>query len=504
MKRILAVIFGIVLLALSSCAPGPQSVRDPKPPTAKVLPKQVKEEYRWTDKDSKKLLRDLEKRAQKNLEVQPVMPVYDPLEDHIVSFSMINEDLQLILYSLAQSVGMNIIIDPEITKEKHLVTLNFQSVSAATVLKEVLKTYDYYYEIDQNVIRVKPFQERYFKLNFLDDNINVNFDIGGDVFGASENETAGGLSGNFKLSGTGSNKPNIYDLVDRMLQKLVSPDGRYSLNRISGTLYVKDRPQVIGAVSRMIHHLKEVLSRQILIQARIIEVALADNYMYGIDWDLLRREVSGVTKLNRTSWALERGLIISGVSGAFTIDMAIKALKTFGQTRTISNPSLRSKNGRPAVISVGTSITYKKDISVITTTIGNENQLSTDVEVSTVFDGLILGVIPFIDDDGKITLLINPIKSDVDPESIEPIPVTDNSMESISLPKVGIKEISTTITLNDGDVVFLGGLIDRRKQKVTKGVPFLSSIPLIGYLFKNEAYRNETRELVIVLSVRIV
>ncbi len=506
MKKIRAVVIvcAIAFLGTGGCSLGPQSLRDPKPPSPEVLPHQVKEEYKWTSRDQKKIIGEIEKKAPRNLELEPVMPAYDPLEDHMVSFSMINEDLQFILYSLAQSVGMNIIIDPEITKEEHLVTLNFQNVSAATVLREVLKTYDYYYEIEQNVIRVKPFQERFFKLNFLDDNINVNFDIGGDVFGASENETASGLSGNFKLSGTGANKPNIYDLVDRMLQRLISQNGKYSLNRLSGTLYVKDRPQVIAAVSRMVQHLKEVLSRQILIEARIIEVALADNYMYGIDWDLLRREVSGVTKLNRLSWALERGLIISGVSGPFTIDMAIKALKTFGQTRTISNPSLRSKNGRPAVISVGTSITYKKDISVITTTIGNENQLSTDVEVSTVFDGLILGVIPFIEDDGKITLLINPIKSDVDPESIEPVPVTDQSTESISLPKVGIKEMSTTITLNDGDVVFLGGLIDRRKQKLVKGVPFLSSIPLVGYLFKNEAYRDETRELVIVLSVKIV
>jgi type II secretory pathway component GspD/PulD (secretin) len=129
---------------------------------------------------------------------------------------------------------------------------------------------------------------------------------------------------------------------------------------------------------------------------------------------------------------------------------------------------------------------------------------STEVEVSTVFDGLILGVIPFIEADGQITLLINPILSDVDPDSIEPESVSATGTDSISLPVVGIKEISTTIGVHSGDVVILGGLIDKRRQEVKEGVPFLSGIPLLGYLFKNEAARDETRELVIILCVSVV
>ncbi|RLB35151.1 MAG: pilus (MSHA type) biogenesis protein MshL, partial [Deltaproteobacteria bacterium] len=476
----------------------------PKPPDASVVPKDIKQESVSANSDREELTKYFEKRASKELEVEPIMPKYDPLEDHMVSFSMVDEDLQLVLYSLAQSVGMNLILDPEVKKDKYVVTLNFQNVSAATVLRELLKVYDLYYEVDQNVIRIKPYQERTFKLNFLDTNVNIGFDVGGDVLGASETESSGGLSGNFKLSGKGASKSNVYDIIEEMVQKLRSQEGKYSLNRIAGTLYIKDRPGVIAAVSRMINRLKEVLARQILIEARIIEVSLSDNYSYGIDWEMLRREVSGVTKLNQAAWSLGTGLVLSGVSRAFNIDAAIDALKTFGHTKIVSNPTIRCKNGKPAVISVGTSITYKKDVSVTTTSVGDENQNTTEVEVSTVFDGLILGVVPFIDEDGQVTLMINPIKSDVDPDSIEPVQVDARSNESISLPKVGIKEISTTISLHTGDVVFLGGLIDRHKQKVKKGVPFLSSIPLLGYLFKNEGYRNETRELVIVLSVKTV
>jgi len=324
------------------------------------------------------------------------------------------------------------------------------------------------------------------------------------VLGASETEAPAGLSGNFKLTGKSANQSNVYDLIDKMIQKLRSQNGRYSLNRISGTLYVRDRPQVIAAVSRMINHLKEVLNKQILIEAKIIEVSLSDNYSYGIDWNMLREEMGKTTRLDSAAWSLTGGLVLSGISKSFDIEATIDALKTFGHTRIVSNPVIRCKNGRPAVISVGTSITYKKDVSVTTTSFSDESQNTTDVEVSTVFDGLVLGVVPFVDGDGNISLMINPIKSDVDPDSIKAVQVDVNSNESISLPKVGIKEISTTISLHSGDIVFLGGLIDRHKQKIKKGVPFLSSIPLVGYLFKNDEYRDETRELVIVLSVKQV
>ncbi len=501
-RHFLLVVF--IGLVLSSCAYGPQSLMDPPPPGPQEIPKNVVRESKALESEQGYLFSNLEETRERDAEIEPLMPQYNPLEDHVVSFSMVEEDLQLVLYSLAQSVGMNLIIDPAITAEKRLITLNFQNVSAATVLKEILSTFDLHYEIQGNVIRIMPLKEKFFKLNFLDTNVQMAFDVGGDVLGAGESEAATGLSGNFKVSGTGSKKGNAYDLLEQMLQRVMTEQGRYSLNRITGTLYVKDTPGVIKAVARIVNHLRDVQARQILIEARIIEVSLADNYAYGIDWEILRRETKGVTKLNAASWALGRGLVLSGVYGSFDIDVAIDALKIFGDTKIVSNPIIRSKHGQPAIISVGTSISYKKSVSITTAFVGEETRDTTEVEVSTVFDGLILGVIPFIDENGKITLLINPIKSDVDPESIEPVPVSDNAVDSISLPRVGIKEMSTTISLNSGDVIFLGGLIDRHKQKEARGVPFLSSIPLLGYLFKNESNRDQTRELVIVMSVKVI
>ena len=497
-------LFGIIsALLIVACAQSPSTIKDSKanlavPPLTGRIKAESEEIAR-----SQKELRELFKKPLRELDIEPVMPAYDPLEDHIVSFSMVDEDMQMVLYALSRAVGMNLIIEPSIKKEDRLLTLNFEKVSAATMLKEILNAFDLYYETVENVIRVKPFQERIFKLNFLDTEVNTKFDIGGDVLGAGETESASGLSGSFKLTGKGASRGNIYDVIEEMIKRVMSGNGKYSLNRLSGSLYVKDKPSIISVIARLINHFNTMLSRQILIEARIIEVALSDEYKYGIDWNVIRDAAASHTTLTSASWSMGTGLIFNNASGKFSIGAAVNALNTYGDAKVVSNPSIRCKHGKPAIISVGTSFTYQKSVEV--TTYGGDNDRdTTEVEVSTVFDGLILGVIPFIEENGKISLMINPIKSDVDPDSLEPQSVGFQTDNSISLPIVRIKEISTTITLDSDSIVILGGLIDKYQTNTTREVPVLSLIPVLGYLFKNEMKKEETRELVIILRASLI
>jgi len=501
MKRLIILLTFMFSFIFAGCSPGPQSIFEPQKPSLNSLSATTSKESDKLETMQKELSDSLQKVASRKINVEPVMPVYDPLEDHIVSFSAVDENLQTVLYSLSKAVGINIIIDPKISDENKRLTLNFEKVSAATVLREVLGSFDLYYEATQNIIRVKPFEERTFSLNFLDTNLDTTFDVGGDVLGAGKADISTGLSGNFKMSGKGAKKSNPYDVIEGMVKRLISAKGgKYSLNRLSGNLYVKDTPSVIRSISVLINNIKEMMSRQILIEARIIEVTLSDGYKYGIDWDMMRNSLSRTSMLDSAKWS-GGTLALSGVTGAFTSNAAINALNTFGDVNIVSNPSIRTKHALPAIISVGTSITYKEKVKTTTYVDTASDRDTTEVETSKVFDGLILGVIPFIERDGTITLLINPIKSDVDMASLEP---EGTGNESVSLPKVSIKEISTTIGLHSGDTVMLGGLIDKSKVRINEGVPFLSSIPLLGYLFKTDSMKDESRELVIVLRVSII
>jgi len=490
-------------LIWAGCSHGPSSMLNPQKHEPDKIPQTIKAESDELAAKQQELRSLLEQQQPPEVDVEPLAPTYDPLEDQIVSFAMVNEDIQMVLYSLSQAVGMNFIIEPGTVDEEQTFTLNFTNVSAATVLREILTANNLYYAIDQNVIRIKPFQEHIFSLNFLDTEVKTSFEVGGDVLGAGETETASGLTGRFSLSGTGAQTGNAYTVMEDMVKRILSPGGQYSLNRISGSLYVKDRPAVVRSISKLVNHFKEMLGRQILIEARIIEVYLKDEYEYGIDWDVIKDLSGAATELTSASWSLGTGLVLAGTSGDFSLNATVDALNFFGDLKVVSNPSIRSKHGKPSVISVGTSYTYKSRVTTRKTTTSSTNEETTDVEVSTVFDGLILGVIPFIEASGKVSLLINPIKSDVDPTSLEAEAVGSGG-ESISLPVVSIREISATIALNNGDVVILGGLIDKRKITNNKGVPFLSALPLVGYLFKDENEIEESRELVIILSVRLL
>ena len=206
--------------------------------------------------------------------------------------------------------------------------------------------------------------------------------------------------------------------------------------------------------------------------------------------------------LKEIAWSIGNGLVLNQLRTTSTINAVINVLKNFGEIKIISNPSIRAKHGQPSIISVGTSFTYIKSVDTTSQTTAAETSETTEVEVSTVFDGLILGVIPFIEEDGRVSLLINPIKSDVDPNSL--IPERVGERDSISLPEVQLKEINSTIGTKSDDVIILGGLIDKRTIKDNQGVPYLSAIPLIGYLFKNESESDQTNELVIILKVSVI
>ena len=178
----------------------------------------------------------------------------------------------------------------------------------------------------------------------------------------------------------------------------------------------------------------------------------------------------------------------------------ITMLEGYGSIKVLSNPTIRSKHGKASIITVGTSTAFVTQ-SARTAFTGIGNTFTQNIQTSSVFDGLVLGVIPFIADGGEITLSIHPIQSNVDPDSLGLVQVGDTA---ITLPRVSLKEISTLLKLRDGDVVILGGLIDQTDNDSRDQVPGFGSIPLFGYLFKQRQTATRVRELVMVLKVTII
>jgi MSHA type pilus biogenesis protein MshL len=492
--------FLIILLLFCILASGCTSVSKKKKivtDSDKQIAAQVNEESVALEGTQNKLWESVELKQNPPLLLEPVMPEFNPLDDTVISFTMANESLHTMLYSLAEAVGINMIISPLIVPDEQTITISFHEVAASKVLEEILRNYDLCYTLKDNIISIQKFEEKFYSLNFLDTTSQAQYDIGGDVLGAGESAGVSGLSGSFRLKGGGGAKSNPYEIIEEMVSRILSQDGKISVNRLSGTLYIKDRPSVIKSASRIINTYKESLARQIVISARIVEIVLSDKYEYGIDWSVLSDKAQSIDPKASIAWNVESGVTLGYANKSLATALSLEALKTFGTTKVISNPVIRAKHGKPSMISVGTSITYKKSEETTTSSSSSQTQDTTSIEVSTIFDGLIVGLIPFIEENGKVTLLINPIKSDVDENSLQLV-------GSISLPQINIKEISSTISLNNNETIILGGLIDKRKMNIKKTVPYLSSIPFLGSLFNNDYQNEEVRELVIILNVKVI
>jgi general secretion pathway protein D len=302
---------------------------------------------------------------------------------------------------------------------------------------------------------------------------------------------------------------------------------RVALDAVSGSLYVRARPSQVQAVGDYIQRLQRELQRQVFIEAQLIDVRLRDSFRFGIDWSILRDNFAGLfagvqgeletgnaTLPNAGDLPEQTLTIPSQVLNAGNerslglayrdqnFGAVLQALDTFGNISVLSNPNLMVRNGTPALLQVGTSSRFVAESKSTQTNPGGGAQTTTvDIETDTVFSGVSVGVVPHVREDGSVEIMVRPMQSDVDESSLRLVNVGGENR--VSLPEVSVKGLTTTLRLNDGDLVLIGGLIDQTTSKSDQGLPGLSRVPVLGRLAGNRETMSETRELVVALRVRV-
>ena len=477
----------------------------------------------------------------------PVAPAYDPLEDKLVSLNLYDTDVGRLLWALADQVSMNLIVEPAVLAQSQRSSLLLQNVTAREVYQHILDTFDLHGETRGNTLVVSMMAERIFDVELLNHSTAVDVSSGGNVFGAGAGESGGGgsgegssvLRGNFLLSGNAGKETSPYDQLENALQRILAMDtaqasdprqqSYFSLNRASGNLHVRARPSQIRSVDALLARIKTVMSRQVQVEAQLIDVQLNDGFEFGVDWTLLRQNMAGIygdnpLQLSGTSTVLPgnpgnlppRSVVIPGQTiGAAdgrslglgytddTFSAALRALRSFGSVKVLSNPSVRVRNGSPALLSVGTSARYVSKSSVTTNNPGGGATTTTaDVQTDSLFAGVVVGVVPFIREDGEVELMVHPMQTEVEPGSLQLVDVGGGNR--VTLPVINYKGITTTLNLHDGDTVVLGGLIDQKTDNLNRGMPGVSNVPLLGRLFDDQRHRHNSRELVIILRATVL
>lgn len=269
--------------------------------------------------------------------------------------------------------------------------------------------------------------------------------------------------------------------IEKILQEHLSSYGSINSLDDRSMLVIEDQPAFLARIERLLEQVDRE-PKQILIEARILEVTLTDGESLGIDWTKFFSSSDGTGSFGI------RNLDNPGNPGLFfqfigpNLQIALDALRARGRLRTLSTPKLLAMEDREAETQVGTRLGFR-----VTTTI---NQVTSE-SIEFLETGIILKVTPSVDRDGMILL-------DIHPE------VSDGSVSDDGIPSKTTTELSTRMLVPDGETVFLGGLIRRGINESREGVPVLGDIPGVGALFSNRSRNVTATEIVVLITPRIV
>ncbi|HJW04104.1 MAG TPA: pilus (MSHA type) biogenesis protein MshL [Azospira sp.] len=278
-------------------------------------------------------------------------------------------------------------------------------------------------------------------------------------------------------------------------------------NPETGVLSVRATSRQHEKVQEYLTHIMASARRQVLIEATIVEVALADTYKQGIDWKRLRSDGSGFT-LSGTSvgkQAVENvtPFVITNVDKRqpLNLDLTLKLLQTFGNVKVLSSPKMSVLNNQTAMLRVVEDFVYFKVDSNQTATTNAGVQTSVNTTPQTVSIGLTMTVTPQVSDNDTVILDVRPTVTSIAALAPDPNPLLTIPN---NVPQLRTREIESVMRIASGDVAVLGGLMEDSIDYKTNRIPLLGQIPLFGEIFTNRDNVTRKTELVIFLRPIVI
>lgn len=285
----------------------------------------------------------------------------------------------------------------------------------------------------------------------------------------------------------------VKTLTPLLQEAMTKGVGRISVDERTNQVSVTDYPARLDEMERLVRAFDE-RSTQVLIEATIIQVVLSDKFQLGIDWEALAREnidIKGLGALNLTSGGILK-VAQSSISKQGDYKFLVEALRTYGQTKILSQPRLTVVNNQEAKILVGSKEPY---VTQATSQTGTGTAVTSE-SVTFLDVGIKLFVTPTITRDRFVLIKVRPEVS-----SKTGTLTTSNKNE---IPIVETTEAETVLLVEDGGTVILGGLIKDEISKDHQRIPLLGDIPGLGLLFRSTKDTTKKTELVVLLNPWII
>ena len=434
-----------------------------------------------------------------NLDLKPIKPITnkDLLNGYRnVSFSVTDEiPLKDVLIELGRIAKIDVELDPNINGG---IVISAHDKPLGEIIERISRLGNLRYEFRNGVLRFErdiPYSKSYF-VDYLTEGSNMWSEVESNVKEILTNQRS--TSSSFR-SASGSD--NI-------------PQSSVTINKSAGILSVYSSQKQHSAIEDYLEDVRKTASAQVLIEAKVVEVTLDDEFKTGIDWDLTgvspgtgAKTSGGFSAIGSTSSTSAVSFVING-----DIGLSVSALEKFGSTRTLSSPRVHAINNRKSILNFTNKLVYfTVENNNITNTVNNaiSNQLTVTSTKQEENVGVELSIVPSINlDTNEVTLQIKPKITVVSGQVIDPASPRDQDTNEIifenKVPVIQTREIDTVAKIMSGNAIVIGGLMEESTSSQDYGVPFLQRIPFLGYLFKSSSKISTVTETVIFIKATIV
>jgi MSHA biogenesis protein MshL len=472
--------------------------------------------------------------------------------------SVVNASAPQVFMAIVTGTRYNMLVTPEVSGQ---VTVSLKNVTVIEALEAIRELYGYEFAIKGNRITIQPntLQTRVFQVNYLASRrlgaseLRVtSSSISGSGAGSGSTSSPGGTpapaqaTGGQQGAGTVALTSRVHTATDSdfwgnlttALGAIVgNADGRkVVINPQSGIIVISALPKEIRQVEAYLKATQTVVDRQVMLEAKILDVTLNRQYQTGINWTAFRTGHStqsgvGIVAPGSTlQAATEAGAqvlnnsavsILPGRYGAVTATalgqgfsgLALQTknfaallnfLETQGTVTVLSSPRIATLNNQKAVLKVGTDELFVTNVTTTTTSTTSGSVSTPSLTLQPYFSGISLDVTPQIDQENNIVLHIHPAVSVVkEKEKVVDLGATLGQFK-LPLASSSVNETDSIVRVSDGNIVAIGGLMSQTQSNDRSQLPAAGDLPLLGNLFGQRDSLLTKRELVILLKPTVI